>query len=122
VALAAQNGSAAMLELLLKAGGKADTIKSGRRDAAHDCGAHRERPGHQGVGRARRAIDTREKVMGESALMWAAAENHAEAARVLLELGADGQRPVQDALVPRVQVGAVGHGAARRCRVAGGRR
>jgi ankyrin repeat protein len=37
-------------------------------------------------------IDAREEVLGEQALMWAAAENHAEVVRLLLARGADRTR------------------------------
>ncbi len=44
LALAATNGNAAMLELLLKAGANPNARAVGRRDGADDRGAHRQLP------------------------------------------------------------------------------
>ena len=89
--LAAQNGSASMLDLLLKAGADGQRDDAAGRDGADDRGAHRQRADAIKVLAAHGAdVNVREGWMGESALMWAAAENHAESgARRCVELGAD---------------------------------
>jgi uncharacterized protein len=87
--MAALNGSAEMLELLLEAGADANEVgtegetvlmtasRAGNPDAVEallDAGAR---------------VDAREDWHGQTALMWAVGERHAEVARVLIEHGAD---------------------------------
>ena len=61
-----------------------------RRDAADDRGAHRR--ARVGEGAARRAAPTwtrKDERRGQTALMWAAAEGHADVVEALIEAGAD---------------------------------
>ena len=58
------------------------------RDRADDGGADRQRRGDADAARARRGSNAQESWFGETALMWAAAQNHAAAVRLLLEAGA----------------------------------
>ena len=89
LALAAQNGNAPMLELLLKAGADANAALPEGETRADDGGAHRQRGVDQGAGVARRQRQRPREWMGETRAQWAAAENHADAVKALVELGAD---------------------------------
>ena len=116
--LAAQNGSAPMLDLLLKAGGDANATMPQGRDGADDRGAHRRVPTPSRCWPRTAPTSTPARGwMGESALTWAAAENHADAVRALRRARRRRQPQVEGAAVPRVQVDDVGdgeHGAAAR--------
>jgi ankyrin repeat protein len=87
--LAAENGSAAMIEILLKAGADANTTlpngettlmtaaHTGKPDAISMLLTHGAKP------------NERESRFGETAMMWAAAENNGAAIRVLADGGGD---------------------------------
>jgi ankyrin repeat protein len=87
--LAAENGSASMIELLLKAGADPNTTlptgetvlmtaaHTGKPDALSMLLSHGAKP------------NARENRFGETAMMWAAAENNGAAVRVLADGGAD---------------------------------
>ncbi|HZI50811.1 MAG TPA: ankyrin repeat domain-containing protein, partial [Terriglobia bacterium] len=87
--LAAENGSAAVIEVLLKAGADPNTTlptgetalmtaaHTGKPDAVSTLLTHGARP------------NERDKQFGETAMMWAAAENNAAAIRVLADGGGD---------------------------------
>jgi ankyrin repeat protein len=88
LALASQNGSLPLVERLLAAGAPPDT-RSGDGETALMAAA---RAGATGVARLllRHGADVnaREQFQGQTALMWAAAENHASMVTMLLEAGA----------------------------------
>ena len=88
--LAGTNGSPDIVASLLDGRRGPEPRHAGGRDAADDRGAHRE-PGRccaclltHGA-----RVDDREAWRKQTALMWAAAEGNAAAARVLLDAGAD---------------------------------
>ena len=62
-------------------------------------------------------LDARENWFGETALIWAAAENHADAVRVLVERGAD-----VNVALGAARRSVAGAPASRCCRSAAGRR
>jgi ankyrin repeat protein len=88
VALAAQNGSGPMLELLLKSGGKADTATEGGETPLMTAA----RTGNVDVVRALLArgagVERADERRGQTALMWAAAEGHAPVVQALVDAGA----------------------------------
>src|SRR5688572_18175536 len=89
IALACENGSATVVERLLKAGVSANTTGPLGETALHLC-ARTGRPEAVKALIARGAtIDTIENWRGQTPLMWAAAEGHADTMRVLIEAGAD---------------------------------
>jgi ankyrin repeat protein len=89
IALACENGSAAIVERLLKAGVSANTTGPLGETALHVC-ARTGKPEAVKALIARGAtVDTIENWRGQTPLMWAAAEGHADAMRVLIEAGAD---------------------------------
>jgi len=89
IALACENGSATVVERLLKAGVNANTTGPLGETALHLC-ARTGRPEAVKALIARGAtIDTIENWRGQTPLMWAAAEGHADTMRVLIEAGAD---------------------------------
>jgi ankyrin repeat protein len=89
LALACTNGNGAMVALLLKAGANPNTARStgetplmtasrtGSLEAVKALLAHGAR------------ADAKEPVEGQTALMWAVSERHADVARALIEAGAD---------------------------------
>jgi ankyrin repeat protein len=89
LSLAAVNGNAAMLELLLNAGAdvnqalpEGETVlmtaaRTGSVAAVKLLMAHGA------------AVNAKEEFLGQTALMWAVGQRHADAARTLIELGAD---------------------------------
>src|SRR5688572_24685427 len=89
MALACENGSAPVVDRLLKAGVSANTTGPLGETALHLCA----RTGKPGAIRALLAkgatVDPIENWRGQTPLMWAAAEGHGEAMKVLIEAGAD---------------------------------
>jgi len=89
ITLAAMNGSAKVIDLLVSAGVDANTsttegepvIMTAARTGAVDAMKALIARGAN--------VNAREKWFGETAVMWAASENHADAIRVLAEAGAD---------------------------------
>ena len=90
LALAAENGNPAMLEALLQAGADPNTVLPGG-DTVLMASARAGRADALKVLLARGAtnVDAREGWLGETALMWAAAEDHGPVVRMLIEAGAD---------------------------------
>ena len=89
IALACENGSAAMVERLLKAGVPVNATGTLGETALHLC-ARTGRPEAVKALVANGAlVDPIESWRGQTPLMWAAAEGHADAIRVLAEAGAD---------------------------------
>ncbi len=88
LALAAGNGDAATIELLLAAGADADAALSDGQTMLMLAA----RAGAPAALRALIAhgahVNAQERVLGESALIWAAAENHGAAVDVLVQAGA----------------------------------
>ena len=89
--LAATNGSAPMIDRLLKAGADPNArADAGGRHGADDGGAHREDRTRFACSWKRAPTSTRRRPgAGRRALMWAVSEGHAEAARLLIAAGAD---------------------------------
>jgi ankyrin repeat protein len=89
IALACENGSAPVVERLVKAGVSANTTGPLGETALHLCA----RTGKPEAVRALLAhgatVDTIENWRGQTPLMWAAAEGHGDAMKVLIEAGAD---------------------------------
>ena len=78
LSLAATNGNAAIMATLLKAGADPNTPLRRGRDGADDGGAHRQIPTPCKLLLSHGAnVNARGRWHGETALMWAAAENHA---------------------------------------------
>ena len=87
--LASINGSAPMIERLLEAGAKPNvSLASGETPlmAAARSGSVK---GVQALLRQHAEINARERLRGQTALMWAVEEQHADVARTLIEHGAD---------------------------------
>ena len=89
--VAATNGSAAMIEALLKAGADAERRADGEGETALMTAA---RTGS--VDAVKMLLDVRrdgrtraKRCRGQTALMWAVAENHADVVKLLIELRAD---------------------------------
>jgi ankyrin repeat protein len=106
LSLAAENASAPLIQALLQAG-------------AHPTGAilmTAARTGNAEVVRMLLADDNkngtdanaRETSLGETALMWAAAENHPEAVRALIEHGADSNARSETLVYPKDRFGLEG--------------
>jgi ankyrin repeat protein len=83
LSLAVINGNAAMVDSLLKAGPAEKTILMTAARAGNPAVMRLL------LARSKADVNARESAYGETALMRAAAENHAEAAQLLIEHGAD---------------------------------
>jgi ankyrin repeat protein len=89
IALACENGTATVVERLLKAGVSANATGRLGETALHLC-ARTGRPEAAKVLIAHGAsVDTVESWRGQTPLMWAAAEGHADMVKLLAEAGAD---------------------------------
>jgi ankyrin repeat protein len=89
LALACENGSAPVVERLIEAGVSANSTQPMGETALHTC-ARTGRPEAAKVLIANGAsIDAPESWRGQTPLMWAAAEGHADMVRLLVEAGAD---------------------------------
>ena len=89
IALACENGSAPVVDRLLKAGVSANTTGPLGETALHLC-ALTGKPEAVRVLLANGAtVDTIENWRGQTPLMWAAAEGHGDAMKMLIEAGAD---------------------------------
>ena len=89
IALACENGSAAVVERLLKAGVSANTTGPLGETALHLCARTGKPEAVKALVAKGATLDTIENWRGQTPLMWAAAEGHADAMRVLIEAGAD---------------------------------
>ena len=89
LSLAATNGNAPMIERLLAAGADRQHRAPGRRDRADDGRADRQRRGGADAPGRRRGRARPRAAKGQTALMWAAAENNAAVMKLLVEAGAD---------------------------------
>jgi ankyrin repeat protein len=89
ITLAATNGNAAIIAALLDAGADANTITASGEPVLMTAARTGTVDPIKLLLRRGAAVDAREKWLGETAVMWAAAENHAAAIRVLAEAGAD---------------------------------
>src|SRR5678816_291636 len=87
--LACANGSESMVDTLLRAGADANAVNPGGETALMTAA----RIGKIGAVKALidrgATIDSREKVRGQTALMWAVIENHVDVAWLLLRSGAN---------------------------------
>jgi ankyrin repeat protein len=89
IALACENGSAAVVERLLKAGVSANTTGPLGETALHVCARTGKPEAVKALIASGATVDTIENWRGQTPLMWAAAEGHSAAMRVLIEAGAD---------------------------------
>ena len=88
--LAATNGSAAMLNVLLKAGANPNAPLTAAGDTVLMMAARTGTPGAiRLLLEAGASVNAKESWGGTTALMWAVAEGHAEAATLLIAAGAD---------------------------------
>ena len=108
LSLAATNGSATMIEALLAAGADANTVVS-RGQTVLMIAA---RTGHVAAVRALlehgARIGAQEDLLGETALTWAAAENHADIVAVLLKAKADPNQRTRAVTWPKDSFGLEG--------------
>ena len=79
----------AMIEALLKAGADPNAVVRRRRNAADDRRADGQRGRREDAAHLWRERERDEAWRGQTALMWAAAENHAAVVKLLIELHAD---------------------------------
>jgi ankyrin repeat protein len=108
--LAAENGSAAIVERLLTAGARADTaLPSGETPLMTAA-----RAGSVGAVKAliaRKAdVNAVERTEGQTALMWAVAEQHPDVAKVLIDAGADVHARSKPRTLPTLPLGVVTEG------------
>jgi len=95
LSLACQNGSTAMVELLLAQGADANTTLRGGETALMTA-ARTGKPGPVAALLSRGAkVDAKER-RGQTALMWAAADGHAAVVELLLKAGADFRAALPD--------------------------
>lgn len=95
LSLACQNGSTAMVELLLERGADPNTLVRGGETVLMTA-ARTGQPGPVKALLARGAkVDAKER-RGQTALMWAAADGHAAVVELLLKAGADFRTPLPD--------------------------
>ena len=89
IALACQNGSAPVVERLLKAGVRANATGPLGETALHLCSRTGKPEAVRVLIANGASIDVIENWRGQTPLMWAAAEGHGDAMKVLIEAGAD---------------------------------
>ena len=79
-----------LVELLLEAGAERQCRERGRADRVDAGGADRQRRAGGGAGaRAGADVNRRERMRDQSAVMWAAAQNHPDMVKFLVSKGAD---------------------------------
>lgn len=88
LSLACQNGSTAMVELILERGADPNTTARGGETVLMTA-ARTGKPGPVTALLARGAVVDAKERRGQTALMWAAADGHAEVVEVLLKAGAE---------------------------------
>ena len=113
LALAAQNGSAPMLDLLLKAGADANAAMPEGETALMTAARTGSAAAIKVLAAHGANVNARESWMGESAIAWAAAENHTDAVKSAHRARRRRQREVEGADIPRVQVDDLRHGQHR---------
>src|SRR5688572_20460408 len=89
IALACESGSAAIVERLLKAGVSANATGPLGETALHTCAHAGNTAGARVLIAAGASVDPGDNWRGQTPLMWAAAEGHAETMQLLIERGAD---------------------------------
>ncbi len=108
LSLAALNGSATMIEALLAAGADPDTVVSRGQTVLMTA----SRSGHLAAVRALldhgAHVEAQEDLLGETALTWAAAENHADVVALLLKANADPNRRSKTVSWPKDSFGLEG--------------
>jgi len=100
LSLACTNGNGALVELLLKAGADANGALPGGETPLMTAA----RVGSLGAVKSLlargAAVDARDQRRGQTALMWAAAEGHADVVQTLIELGADARLRLSSGFTP----------------------
>jgi ankyrin repeat protein len=89
IALACESGSAAIVEKLLAAGVSANTTGPYGETALHTCARTGNVAGTRVLIARGAALDAGDSWRGQTPLMWATAQKHADVMRVLIEAGAD---------------------------------
>jgi ankyrin repeat protein len=89
IALACESGNAAIVERLLKAGVSANATGPEGETALHTCSRAGQTAAAKTLIAHGATIDVVEGWRGQTPLMWAAAEGHADTMRMLIEAGAD---------------------------------
>ena len=101
LSLACTNGNGAMVELLLEGRRGPERAPSRRRNAVDDGRADRRARLREGAAVARGAsVDSKDDRRGQTALMWAAAEGHADVVQALIDAGADFRTRVPSGFTP----------------------
>ena len=102
--LAARNGDAAMIELLLKSGAGANAVNSTGTTPLMLASASGSAAGVNVLLEHGANVNAREKTWGETALMFASALNRADVVKTLLSHGADARITTEVATLNRTQI------------------
>jgi uncharacterized protein len=89
LSVAALNGSGPMVQLLLKAGGDVRTVLPSGETLLMTAARSGSVAAVRALLAAGADVNAKEQTKGQTALMWAVAERHADVARTLVESGAD---------------------------------
>src|SRR5688572_9686189 len=89
IALACESGSAAMVERLLKAGVSVNATGPNGETALHTCAYSGNTAAARVLLAAGASVNPGDNWRGQTPLMWAAAEGHADTMQALIEAGAD---------------------------------